>query len=134
MMTPEAADKNNTSSLSTLSQLIRIQVIICLISAATILIICVIFGWRSSENIGSGFIYGSLCLGLCSVLTFAGNTVPAQLSQLSLPKYKTTTNRRRTKKENDDVHTRDERIRLFLMILICSAFLFATGIIMQIIG
>ena len=132
-MKPKAADKKNTSSLLILSQLIRKSLIIYFISAVTIPIICIIFGWQSLENIGTGFIYGSLVLALFSILTFAGNTVPAQLSKLSLPKYNAPSVKRHQDAESYESPIRDERKRFFFMILICSTFLFITGVFLKMI-
>jgi len=82
-MKPKGTDKQVPPS-PILTQIIRKCLINYLVSAVTVLAICFIFGWRSLENIGTGFIYGSLVLALFGVLILAGNTVPAQLS---LPKY-----------------------------------------------
>ena len=65
----------------------KIAIIIYIILAVVLPIFCIILGWRTLDNIGTGFIYGSLCLMLFGTLTLFGNTVPAQLSKLSLPKY-----------------------------------------------
>ena len=93
--------------------------IVYLISAFTVLAICFIFGWRSLENIGTGFIYGSLGLALFGALLFAGNTVPAQLSKLSLPFV-----RPQEEYESDGSSSKDEGRRFFFTTLICGAFLF----------
>ena len=84
-MKPKATDKKVSTSSPNLPQIMRKILIVYLISAVTVLAICLIFGWRSLENIGTGFIYGSLGLALFGALLLAGNTVPAQLSKLSLP-------------------------------------------------
>lgn len=68
-------------------QLIRKSILIYIIFAVALPMFCIILGWRTLGNIGTGFIYGSLCLMLFGTLTLFGNTVPAQLSNLSLPKY-----------------------------------------------
>jgi hypothetical protein len=89
------------------------------------LVICFIFGWRSIENIGTGFIFGSLGIVLFGVLLLAGNTVPAQLSKLSLPSV-----RRLHENESDISPPKDEGKRFFFTTLICGAFLFATGLVL----
>jgi hypothetical protein len=90
------------------------------------LVICFIFGWRSIENIGTGFIYGSLGLALFGALLLAGNTVPAQLSKLSLPSV-----RRHQENESDASPSKDEGKRFFFTTLICGVFLFVTGLILK---
>ena len=89
--------------------------------------ICFIFGWRSLENIGTGFIYGSLALALFGALILAGVMVPAQLSKLSLPEYVAPSLRRHQESESDASPSIDRGIRFFLTTLICGAFLFWTG-------
>jgi hypothetical protein len=91
-----------------------------------VLAICLIFGWRSLENIGTGFIYGSLGLALFGALLLAGNTVPAQLSKLSLPFV-----RPQEEYESDGSSSKDEGRRFFFTTLICGVFLFVTGLILK---
>jgi hypothetical protein len=83
------------------------------------------------QDIGTGFIYGSLGLTLFGVLILAGNTVPAQLSQLSLPKYIVPSPRRHIEAEGDSSPSIDEGKRFFFSTLICGAFLFVTGLFMK---
>jgi len=125
-MKPKANDKKVAPSLPNLPQIMRKILIVYLISAVTVLVICFIFGWRSSENIGTGFIYGSLVLALFGALLLAGNTVPAQLSKLSLPSV-----RCQEKYESDGSPSKDEGKRFFFTTLICGAFLFVTGLILK---
>ena len=125
-MKPKATDQKVSTSSPNLSQIMRKILIVYLISAATVLAICLIFGWRSLENIGTGFIYGSLGLALFGALLLAGNTVPAQLSKLSLPSV-----RRNQEYESDGASYRDEGRRFFFTTLICGAFLFVTGLILK---
>ena len=124
-MKPKANDKNKSFS-SNLHQMILKILIGYLISAIMVLAICFIFGWRSLENIGTGFIYGSLGLALFGALLLAGNTVPAQLSKLSLPSVN-----RRQDYENGGSLYRDEGKRFFFTTLICGVFLFLTGLILK---
>jgi hypothetical protein len=126
-MKPKANDKKVSSSSTNLHQIIRKILIVYLISAVTVLAICFIFGWRSLENIGTGFIYGSLGLALFGALLLAGNTVPAQLSKLSLPSV-----RRQEEYEADGSPSKGEGRRFFFTTLICGAFLFLTGLILKI--
>jgi len=125
-MKPKADDKKVSASSPNLPQIVRKILIVYLISAVTVLVICFIFGWRSIENIGTGFIYGSLGLALFGALLLAGNTVPAQLSKLSLPSV-----RRQEEYENDGSSSKDEGKRFFFTTLICGAFLFVTGLILK---
>jgi len=83
----KATDKKISTSSPILIQIFRKSLFMCLLFGVTVQAICFIFGWRSLENIGTGFIYGSLGLALFGALMLAGNTAPAQLSKLSLPKY-----------------------------------------------
>ena len=125
-MKPKANDKKASPFSENLPQIIRNLLLIYLVSAVTVLVICFIFGWRSSENIGTGFISGSLCVALFGALLLAGNTVPAQLSKLSLPSVKG-----QEKYESDDSPSKDKAGRFFLTTLICGAFLFVTGLILK---
>ena len=93
--------------------------------------IYLIFGWRSLENIGTGFIYGSLVLTLSGALILAGNTVPAQLSQLSLPKYIAPSLRRHQEADSDGTTSIGGGIIFFFTTLICGAFLLVTGLILK---
>jgi hypothetical protein len=70
-----------------LLQFVLKSMFIYVIFAVALPIFCIILGWRTLDNIGTGFIYGSLCLVLFGTLTLFGNTVPTQLSKLSIPKY-----------------------------------------------
>jgi hypothetical protein len=125
MKSQATAQKVSTSSQN-LVQIMRKILIVYFISAAIILVICFIFGWRSMENIGTGFIYGSLGLALFGALLLAGDTVPAQLSKLSLPSV-----RLQEEYENDSTSAKDEGKRFFFTTLICGAFLFVTGLFLK---
>ena len=125
-MKPNASDKRVSHSSQNLPQIIRSILIICVISAVTVLGICFIFGWRTLENIGSGFIYGSIGLLLFGALILAGNTVPAQLSKLSLPSV-----RRHQEFESGGSPSTDEGKNFFFTSLICGVFLFVTGLILK---
>ena len=125
-MKPEATEPKDSTSSQNQAQIMREILIIYFISAAIVLAICFIFGWRSLENIGTGFIYGSLGLALFGALLLAGNTVPAQLSKLSLP-----FDRRHQENESDGSPSKDEGKRFFFTTLICGAFLFVTGLILK---
>jgi hypothetical protein len=125
-MKPKANGKKLSPSLPNLPQIILKILVIYLISAVAVLTICFIFGWRSLENIGTGFIYGSLGLSLFGALLMAGNTVPAQLSKLSLPSV-----RRHQEYDSDGSPSTDEGRRFFITTLLCGAFLFVTGLILK---
>ena len=125
-MKPKATAQKVSASSQNLTQIMRKILIVYFISAAIVMVICFIFGWRSIENIGTGFIYGSLGLALFGALLLAGNTVPAQLSKLSLPSV-----RPQEEYRNDGTSSEDEGRRFFFMTLICGAFLFVTGLILK---
>ena len=125
-MKPKATDKKVSTSSPNLPQIMRKILLVYLISAVAVLAICLIFGWQSLENIGTGFIYGSLGLALFGALLLAGNTVPAQLSILSLPFV-----RPQEEYESDGSSSKDEGRRFFFTTLICGAFLFVTGLILK---
>jgi hypothetical protein len=126
IMKPEATVQKDSTSSQNLAQIMCKILIVYFISAAIVLVICFIFGWRSLEDIGTGFIYGSLGLALFGVLILAGNTVPAQLSILSLPAA-----RPKEKYENDGISSNDEGRRFFFTTLICGVFLFVTGLVLK---
>jgi hypothetical protein len=125
-MKPEANNKKVSPFSPNLPQIVRKISIVYLISAVIVLVICFIFGWRSIGNIGTGFIYGSLGLVIFGALLLAGNTVPAQLSKLSLPLV-----RRLQENESDSSPSEDEGKRFFFTTLIGGAFLFVTGLILK---
>jgi hypothetical protein len=125
-MKPKANDKKVAPSSPSLHQIVLKILIIYLISAGTVVVTCFIFGWRSIENIGTGLIYGSVGLALLGALLLAGNTVPAQLSKLSLPSVN-----RQEEYGNDGSLSKDEGKRFFFTTLICGAFLFVTGFILK---
>jgi hypothetical protein len=84
------------------------------------------------DNIGTGFIYGSACLVLFGTLTLFGNTVPAQLSKLSLPKYSSPSVAPDKETESDGSAPSNRGKDLFLTSLICGTLLFVTGLILRI--
>jgi hypothetical protein len=114
-----------------LIQFIRKNLFIYVIFAVALPIFCIILGWRTLDDIGSGFIYGSLCLLLFGTLTLFGNTVPAQLSKLSLPKYNSPSAEPHRETEIDGLVKINLGKGLFLTSLICGALLFVTGIILK---
>ena len=130
-MKPDAIDNKVSPSPPTLTMIIRKSLPVYLISAAIVPVICFIFGWRSLENIGTGFIYGSLGLAICGALIFAGNTVPAQLSRLSLPRYSAPSPGRHRGAEAADPSARNRGIRFFFTALTCGAFLLVTGLFLK---
>jgi hypothetical protein len=125
-MQPKANNNKVSTSSINLPQVIRKIFIFYLISTAAVLVICFIFGWRSLENIGTGFLFGSLGLALFGALLFAGNTVPAQLSKLSLPSV-----RHPEEHESDGSPLMDEGRRFLFTTLICGGFLLVTGLILK---
>ena len=131
-MKNKATHKQVSLFSSVLTQIIRKSLIIYLLSSVTVPAVCFIFGWRSLENIGTGFIYGSLGLALFGALTFAGNTVPAQLSRLSIPKYIVPSLKNNQDAESDGSLNRDGGKKFLFTTLICGAFLFMTGLFFKI--
>ena len=126
-MKPEATAQKVSTSSQNLPQIIQKILIVYFISAAIVLVICFISGWRSIENIGTAFMYGAVGLALFGALLLAGNTVPAQLAKLSLPFIPT-----REEIEIDRTSPKDEGKNFFFTTLICGAFLFVTGVILKI--
>ena len=131
-MKPKATDKKISPSSPNLTQIIRKSLIVYLLSAVAVPAICSMFGWRSLENIGTGFMYGSLGLALFGVLTFAGNTVPAQLSRLSLPKYKVPSSKRHPEAKSGESRSRDKAVIFLITTLVGGALLFLTGLFLKI--
>ena len=125
-MKPKAPAQKVSISSQNLVQIMCKMLIVYFISVAIVLVICFIFGWRSIDNIGTGFIYGSLGLALFGALLLAGNTVPAQLSKLSLPSV-----RPQEEYENDSTSAKNEGKSFFFTTLICGGFLFVTGLILK---
>ena len=126
-MEPEATARKVSTSSPNLSQIIQKILIVYFISAAIVLVICFIFGWRSIENIGTAFMYGAVGLALFGALLLAGNTVPAQLAKLALPSIRT-----REEIGIDNTSSKDEGKKFFYTTLICGACLFVTGLILTV--
>ncbi|MDY6792079.1 MAG: hypothetical protein SWH54_12500 [Thermodesulfobacteriota bacterium] len=124
-------DKNVSNSSLKLTRVIRKSLIIYLLSGVIVPVICLIFGWRSLENIGSGFIYASLVVALFGALILAGNTAPAQLAKLSPPKYISPSLGHHQKTESNRFPSRDGGLRFFFTTLICGVFLFLTGLFLK---
>jgi hypothetical protein len=112
-------------------QLIRKSILFYIIFTVFLHTFCMILGWRTLDNIGTGFIFGSLCLMSFGTLTLFGNTVPDQLSKLSLPKYSPPSAEPHKEPEIDGSVTSNRGKELFLTSLICGALLFATGLILK---
>jgi hypothetical protein len=130
-MKPKPTDKKALSFSPILSQVIRKSLLIYLGSVVILLVICLVLGFQTLDNIGKGFIYGSLCLILFGILTLFGNTVPAQLSKLSLPKYSPPSTEPHKESEIDESVTNNRGKVLFLTSSICGALLFVTGLILR---
>ena len=130
-MKPKVNDINFLNISPNQIQTIRKSILVYLLSAVIVLAICYIFGWRSTENIGTGFIYGSFGLVLFGALILAGNTVPAQLSKLSIPKYAAPSLKRRQDAERDVSQIGNEGIRLFCTTLISGVLLLGTGLLIK---
>jgi hypothetical protein len=64
-------------------------------------------------------------------LILAGNTVPAQIARLSIPKYNAPSLSRHQKLKGDGPEAKDRGIRFFLATLVSGAFLFATGLFLK---
>ena len=125
-------DKKNPILLRILNNKeIRKSIKLYLISVVVIPVICFIFGFKTLGNFGTGLLYGSLCFVLFGSFTFAGNTVPAQLSKLALPKYKTASAKRGPKAENDFPSPINKGKRFFISFLINGALLFVTGLLIK---
>jgi hypothetical protein len=131
-MKPKTTFKKALSFLPILTQVIRKILLIYLISVVILPVICLVFGFQTLDSIGTGFMFGSLCFLLFGALTLAGNTVPAQLSKLSLPKYSPPSIEPHKETEIDASVTSNRGKELFLTSLICGALLFATGLILRI--
>jgi hypothetical protein len=117
---------------SSMMQFIRKSMFVYVIFAIALPIFCIILGWRTLDNIGTGFIYASLCLVLFGTLTLFGNTVPDQLSKLSLPKYSPTSNESHKAIDIDGSSPSNRGKGLFLTSLICGVLLFVTGLLLRI--
>jgi hypothetical protein len=114
-----------------LIQFIRESIFIYVIFAVSLPIFCIILGWRTSDEIGTGFIIGSLCMSIFGTLILFGNTVLAQLSKRSLPKYSPPSAKPYKEAEIDGPLTSKLRINLFLISLFCGALLLVTGLILK---
>ena len=130
MKSDPISDHKSITSPS-LIQFIQKSIFVYVIFAIALPIFCIILGWRTLDNIGNGFIYGSLCLVLFGTLTLFGNTVPAQLSKLSLPKYSPPSTEPHKETKIDGSAPSNRGKELFMTSLICGALLFVTGLILR---
>lgn len=110
-------------------QIIRKSLFFYVLSVVALSVFCITLGWRTLDHIGNGFIYGALFFVLFGILTLFGNTVPAQLSKLPLPKYSPPSIAPHKKTEMDGSASRNRGKELFLTSLICGALLSVTGLI-----
>ena len=131
MKSDPISDHKSITSPS-LIQFIQKSIFVYVIFAIALPVFCIILGWRTLDNIGTGFIYGSLCLLLFVTLTLFGNTVPAQLSKLSLPKYSPPSTEPHKETKIDGSAPSNRGKELFMTSLICGALLFVTGLILRI--
>ena len=122
-------DQKSITSQSPI-QLIRKGILSYIILSVALPTFCMILGWRTMDNIGTGFIYGSLCLVLFGTLTLFGNKVPGQLSKLGLPKYSPSSTEPNKETEINGSMASNRGKHLFLTSLICGALLFATGLLL----
>ena len=129
MESEPSRDKKSTAAPG-LVQFVWKSIFIYVIFAVALPIFCIILGWRTLDHIGTGYIYGSLCLVLFGTLTLFGNTVPAQLSKRSLPKYSPPSTEPHEETEIDGPATSNRGKELFLTTLVCGALLFTTGLIL----
>ena len=130
IMKSEPINDHKSITSSSLIQFIQKSLFVYVIFAVALPIFCTILGWRTLDNIGNGFIYGSLCLALFGTLTLFGNRVPSQLSKLSLPKYSSPSTELHRETETDRSAPINRGKELFLTSMICGALLFVTGIIL----
>ena len=130
MKSNSITDQKSITSQSSI-QLIRKSILIYIIFAISLPVFFIILGWRTSYNIGNGFIYGSLFWALCGILTLFGNTLPAQLSKLSLSKYKPPSTEPHKEIKIDESVPTNRGKELFLASLICGALLFVIGLILK---
>ena len=130
-MKPKTTHRKVSPASLSLTPVIRKSLAFYLLSVVIVSAVCFFLGWRSLENIGTGFIYGSLGLVLFGILTLFGNTVPAQLSKLALPKYSPSSTEPNEETEINGSVTSNRGRELFLTSLICGALLFATGLLLS---
>jgi hypothetical protein len=130
-MKPEATAIKDSPPAPTLTPIIRKSLVTYLISVVAVPAICFIFGLRSLEHMGAGFMYASLGLALSGALILAGNTVPAQLSKLSLPKYSPPSSRHPQEAASDGAPLEKGAKRFFFTTLVCAAFLLVTGLLLK---
>ena len=131
MMNSDSTINHKSVTSPSLIQFVRKIIFSYVIFAVALPIFCIILGWRTLDNIGTGLIYGSLCLVLFGTLTLFGNTVPTQLSKLSLPKYSPPSTKPHTETEIDEMVPINRGKELFFTSLVCGALLFVTGFIFR---
>ena len=130
-MKSTTSEKDTSHPIRIFRKMIRNFVIFYLISTIAILMICFIFGWLSSEEIGNGFLYGSIVLALFGGLLFAGNTIPSELAKLSIFRHDRSALKDRNEKETANSQSREAGIRFLFTTLICGVCLFITGLMVK---
>lgn len=130
----KAKDRHSSSSIRIPANVVRNSLVIYLISVVVLPIICLLFGFKTLGGIGTGLMYGSLCFVLFGILTSAGNTVPAQLSKLSLPKYKASTAIRHEGAAGNRLQSGNEGKYLLFTSLISGVSLFVTGLLIKLLS
>ena len=99
-----------------------------LATAFVILTICTSLGWRSSENYGAGFKYGSIALVLLGVLIVAGNSFRTAIPE---PNLLIPTRREHHESVSEHFQMRNSGLLFFLITLIAGALLFLTGFLIE---
>lgn len=92
------------------------------------LTVCFSLGWRTYENYGMGFVYGSIALVLFGGLIVVGNSTRTELPG---PNYFIPTRREHHESVSEHFQMRNEGLLFFLVTLISGALLFVTGFLIK---
>ena len=126
------SDEKKMSPVSLLSpQILRRSILTYLLSVLVVLALCFIFGKWSTEGIAAGFWYGSLALVLFGVFILGGNTLPAQLSKLSLPRYAVSSAQPREQIKSHTSSSVEAAVNLLFACLFSGALLCITGLLIK---
>ena len=77
-MPSEYSENSDSSHALPAGRIIRRGGGLYLVGAVAVPLLCYIFGWRSLENYGAGFIYGGLCMAVFGLFMAAVNSLPFQ--------------------------------------------------------
>ena len=121
-------DSDIKSSASIPIQIAKRSFIIYLIATFLVIVICLVFGWHSIENFGTGLIYGSVGIVIFGALIVTGNSAQLPIPDLN---YFISTRRPHHEAITEHLRFRDRGLLFFLTTLMSGVLLFSTGLLIK---